>query len=60
MAILQIIMIYKIVSTIGILGGLTMIGIGIGLSISAVIIGGIAFLAIGAISCMMTKIYLPG
>jgi hypothetical protein len=60
MAILQIIMIYKIVSTIGILGGLTMIGVGIGLSISAVIIGGIAFLAIGVISCMMAKLYLPG
>lgn len=57
MAILQIIMIYKIVSTIGVLGGLTMIGVGIGLSISAVIIGGIAFMGIGVIGCLMVKMY---
>ena len=57
MAILQIIMIYKIVSTIGILGGLTMIGVGIGLSISAVIIGGIVFMGIGVIGCLMVKMY---
>jgi len=56
-AILQIIMIYKIVSTIGVLGGLTMIGVGIGLSISAVIIGGIAFMVIGVIGCLMVKMH---
>jgi hypothetical protein len=50
-------MIYKIASTIGILAGCALIGVGIGLSIPAVIIGGIALLAIGTISCMMAKMY---
>ena len=57
MLILQINMIYKIASTIGILTGCALIGVGIGLSISAVIIVGIALLAIGTISCMMAKMY---
>jgi hypothetical protein len=57
MPILQINMIYKIASTIGILAGCALIGVGIGLSISAVIIVGIVLLAIGTISCMMAKMY---
>jgi hypothetical protein len=50
-------MIYKIVSTIGILAGCALIGVGIGLSISPVIIVGVVFIAVGAISCMMAKMY---
>lgn len=57
MPILQINMIYKIASTIGILTGCALIGVGIGLSISAVIIVGIVFIAVGSISCMMAKMY---
>jgi hypothetical protein len=60
MAILYITMIYKIISATGIIVGLTMIGVGIGLSIAAVIIGGIVFMSIGVIGCMMAKMYLPG
>jgi hypothetical protein len=56
-AILQINMIYKIASTIGILAGCALIGVGIGLSISPVIIVGVVFIAVGAIGCMMAKMY---
>jgi hypothetical protein len=54
-AILHIIMIYRIAFAIGILSGFTLIGVGIGFSLPAVIIGGIFLVAVGAIGDMMTR-----
>lgn len=48
-------MICKIVSAIGILSGFTLIGVGIGISLPAVIIGGIALLAIGVVGSMLIR-----
>ncbi len=50
-------MIYKIISVIGILSGVTLIGVGIGFGLPAVIIGGIFLIAIGTIGYMMTKMH---
>ena len=55
MAILYVNMIYRIASAIGALAGFTLIGIGIGFSFPAVIIGGIFLVAIGAIGEMMAR-----
>ena len=50
-------MIYKIFSAIGILSGFALIGVGIGFGISAVIIGGIVFVGIGAVGTMMSSMH---
>ena len=55
MAILQINMIYKIAAAIGVLAGFALIGVGIGISLPAVIIGGIALLGIGTVGGMMAR-----
>ena len=55
MAILHINMILKIVFTVGVLSGFTLLGVGIGISLPAVIIGGIALLAIGVVGSMLIR-----
>ncbi len=57
MAILQINMIYKIAAAIGVLAGFALIGVGIGISLPAVIIGGIALLGIGTVGGMMARMH---
>ena len=49
--------VYKIAFAIGVLSGFAMIGIGIGLSLPAVIIGGIFLIAIGTIGTMMSRMH---
>jgi hypothetical protein len=48
-------MIYKIASGIGLLAGFALIGIGIGFSLPAVIIGGIMLIGMGAVGSMMAR-----
>jgi len=48
-------MIYKIASSLGFIIGVTMIGLGIGFGLPAVIIGGIFFAAIGVVGSLFIK-----